>query len=49
MDAPHGCDLAVRKAAALKPDFAIMGGDHVYDANAVDATHAQRRLDLERT
>ena len=46
LEAPHGCDLAFRKVAALKPDFAIMGGDHVYDANAVDAARARTVFDL---
>src|SRR5262249_41721048 len=34
------------KIAKLKPDFAIMGGDHVYDANAVDADRARTVFDL---
>jgi 3',5'-cyclic-AMP phosphodiesterase len=46
LEAPRGCDLAFRKVAALKPDFAIMGGDHVYDANAVDANRARTVFDL---
>jgi 3',5'-cyclic-AMP phosphodiesterase len=46
LSAPQGCDLAFRKVAALKPDFAIMGGDHVYDANAVDAARARTVFDL---
>ena len=46
LNAPQGCDLAFRKIAAFKPDFAIMGGDHVYDANAVDATRANLVFDL---
>ena len=46
LNAPHGCDLAFRKIAALKPDFAIMGGDHVYDASAVPATRAKEVFDL---
>ena len=46
LDAPHGCDLAFRKIAALKADFAIMGGDHVYDASAVPATRANLVFDL---
>jgi 3',5'-cyclic-AMP phosphodiesterase len=46
LDAPHGCDLAFRKIAARKPDFAIMGGDHVYDALRVDAARANLVFDL---
>jgi len=46
LDAAHGTDLAFRKIAALKPDFAIMGGDHVYDSNAVDASRARTVFDL---
>jgi 3',5'-cyclic AMP phosphodiesterase CpdA len=46
LDAQHGCDLAFRKIAALKPDFAIMGGDHVYDASAVPGTRANLVFDL---
>ena len=48
LDAAHGCDLAFRKVAALKPDFAIVGGDQVYDANAVDHTRARTLYDLYR-
>lgn len=46
LDAPHGCDMCFRKIAAIKPDFAIMGGDHVYDSLAVDASRAKRVFDL---
>jgi len=46
LDAPHGCDLAFAKIAKLKPHFAIMGGDHVYDASAVDAARARTVFDL---
>src|SRR5215813_12584683 len=46
LEAPHGCDLAFAKIAKLKPDFAIMGGDHVYDANAVSADRARTVFDL---
>ena len=46
LNAPHGCDLAFAKIAKLKPDFAIMGGDHVYDANAVPAARAKEVFDL---
>lgn len=42
LDAPHGCDMCFHKIASLKPEFAIMGGDHVYDALGVGG----RRADL---
>src|SRR5262249_52966329 len=46
LDAAHGCDLAFTKIAKLRPDFAIMGGDHVYDAGAVGAERARTVFDL---
>jgi 3',5'-cyclic AMP phosphodiesterase CpdA len=38
--------MCFRKIAALKPEFAIMGGDHVYDALGVDGTRAGAVFDL---
>ncbi|MGB9465689.1 MAG: metallophosphoesterase [Candidatus Acidiferrum sp.] len=46
LDAPHGCDMCLKKIAALKPEFAIMGGDHVYDATSVGAERANTVFDL---
>ncbi|MGB6835293.1 MAG: metallophosphoesterase [Candidatus Acidiferrum sp.] len=46
LDAPHGCDMCFKKIAALKPEFAVMGGDHVYDATAVGAARANAVFDL---
>ncbi len=46
LDAPHGCDMCFKKIAALKPEFAIMGGDHVYDATSVGAERANTVFDL---
>lgn len=46
LDAPRGCDLCFKKIAALKPKFAVMGGDHVYDATAVGAARANTVFDL---
>ena len=46
LDAAHGCDLCFKKIAALKPEFAIMGGDHVYDATSVGADRANTVFDL---
>jgi 3',5'-cyclic-AMP phosphodiesterase len=46
LDAAHGCDMCFRKIAGLKPEFAIMGGDHVYDALSVDRGRATTVFDL---
>jgi 3',5'-cyclic-AMP phosphodiesterase len=46
LDAPHGCDMCYRKIAALKPEFAIMGGDLVYDALAVSSKRANMVFNL---
>jgi Icc protein len=46
LDAARGCDTCFRKIASLKPEFAIMGGDHVYDALAVNRTRATMVFDL---
>jgi 3',5'-cyclic-AMP phosphodiesterase len=46
LDAPNGCDMCFRKIAALKPEFAIMGGDHVYDALSVNNQRADQVFDL---
>lgn len=50
LDAAHGCDMCFRKVASFKPEFTIFGGDHVFDALAVDGRRAQSIFDLyERT
>lgn len=46
LDAPHGCTMAFQKAAAIKAEFAIHGGDHVFDALAVDRKRAESVFDL---
>jgi 3',5'-cyclic-AMP phosphodiesterase len=46
LDAPLGCDMCFTKIAGLKPAFAIMGGDHGYDVNAVNAERAGVVFDL---
>ena len=46
LDAAHGCDMCFRKIAGLQPEFAIMGGDHVFDALSVDRTRANAVFDL---
>jgi 3',5'-cyclic AMP phosphodiesterase CpdA len=40
LDAAHGCDMCFRKIAGITSDFAVMGGDHVYDALGVDGKRA---------
>jgi len=44
--AADGCAMAFRKAAKLHADFAIQGGDHVFDALAVDRKKADSLFDL---
>jgi 3',5'-cyclic-AMP phosphodiesterase len=44
--AADGCAQAFRKAAGLHADFAIQGGDHVFDALAVDRKRADSLFDL---
>jgi 3',5'-cyclic-AMP phosphodiesterase len=50
LDAAHGCDMCFRKIAATKSDlaidFALMGGDHVYDAFGVNSIRARMVYDL---
>jgi Icc protein len=46
LDAPNGCELCYKKIAALNPDFAIMGGDHVFDAVSVNRDRANTVFDL---
>jgi 3',5'-cyclic-AMP phosphodiesterase len=46
LDAAHGCGTCFQKIAGLKPEFALMGGDHVYDALGVDGTRAGAVFDL---
>jgi 3',5'-cyclic-AMP phosphodiesterase len=40
LDAAHGCDMCFRKIAGTSSDFAVMGGDHVYDALGVNGKRA---------
>jgi Icc protein len=44
--AADGCAMAFRKAATLRADFVIQGGDHVFDALAVDRKRADSLFDL---
>jgi 3',5'-cyclic-AMP phosphodiesterase len=46
LDAAHGCDMCFRKIASTNPEFAIMGGDHVYDAFGVNKVRAGMVYDL---
>ena len=46
LDAAHGCDMCFRKIASANPEFAIMGGDHVYDAMGVNGARAEMVYDL---
>jgi 3',5'-cyclic-AMP phosphodiesterase len=46
LDAAHGCEMCFQKIASIKSDFAIMGGDHVYDALGVDGKRASTVFDL---
>jgi hypothetical protein len=46
LDAARGCDMCFRKIAGLQPEFAIMGGDHVFDALSVDRARANAVFDL---
>jgi 3',5'-cyclic-AMP phosphodiesterase len=44
--AADGCAQAFRKAASMHAEFAIQGGDHVFDALAVDRKRADSLFDL---
>jgi hypothetical protein len=46
LDAAKGCDMAFRKAAAIRAEFAIQGGDHVFDSMGVDRKRADSLFDL---
>ncbi|HEY0703231.1 MAG TPA: metallophosphoesterase [Candidatus Acidoferrales bacterium] len=46
LDAAHGCSMAFQKISALKPDFAIHGGDLVFDTLAVGRPRADLLFDL---
>lgn len=48
LDAAHGCDMCFRKIASLTPAFAIMGGDHVFDALGVTGRRANLVYDIYR-
>lgn len=46
LDAAHGCTMAFAKIAAAKPDFAICGGDLVYDVMSEGRHRANMLFDL---
>lgn len=46
LDAAKGCDMAFRKARTFHADFAIQGGDHIFDALAVPTQRSLSLFDL---
>ena len=46
LDGVHGTQLAMTEAAKLHADFAIQGGDHIFDALAVPKTRTLELLKL---
>ena len=46
LDAAKGTDMAFKKARTIKADFAIQGGDHVFDSLAVSKQRALSLFDL---
>lgn len=46
LNAAHGCEMAFGKARTLGAEFAVQGGDHVFDALGVPKTRAQSLFDL---
>ena len=46
LNAEAGCDQCFKKARSFKSDFVIQGGDHVFDALAVNRSRATSVFDL---
>jgi Icc protein len=46
LDAARGCDECFKKARTIKSDFAIQGGDHVFDSLGVGRERANALFDL---
>ena len=46
LSANEGCAMAFRKMAGMKAEFAIQGGDHIFDALAVDRKRADSLFDM---
>jgi 3',5'-cyclic AMP phosphodiesterase CpdA len=49
LNAAKGCDQCFKKARTIQCDFAIQGGDHVFDALGVARPRATRLFELYRT
>ena len=46
LDATKGCDMAFKKMRTIRADFAIQGGDHVFDSLGVPKERALSLFDL---
>ena len=46
LDAAKGCDMAFKNMRGVKADFAIQGGDHVFDALAVPKARSLSLFDM---
>jgi hypothetical protein len=46
LDAAHGCQMCFTKIHKLRADFAIHGGDHIYDALGATRSRATQLYDL---
>ena len=46
LDAARGCDMAFKKMRTIKADFAIQGGDHVFDSLGVPKARSLSLFDL---
>jgi 3',5'-cyclic AMP phosphodiesterase CpdA len=46
LNAAQGCDMAFKKARGMKAEFAIQGGDHVFDSMDVTKEKAVQLFDL---
>jgi 3',5'-cyclic AMP phosphodiesterase CpdA len=46
LDAAKGCDMAFQKMRSVKAEFAIQGGDHIFDALAVPKTRSLRLFEM---
>jgi 3',5'-cyclic-AMP phosphodiesterase len=46
LNAAQGCDMAFKKARGVKADFALQGGDHVFDTMDVSKERAVSLFDL---
>ena len=46
LNAAQGCDMCFKQARTIKSDFAIQGGDHVFDSLGVSRARATSLFDL---